>query len=53
MRLLLLYAKGWKGVRMKTEAPMEKNRVVGGMLYLVSTPIGNLSDLSELDDLNI
>ena len=25
----------------------EKNRVVGGMLYLVSTPIGNLSDLSE------
>ncbi len=24
----------------------EKNRVVGGMLYLVSTPIGNLSDLS-------
>jgi 16S rRNA (cytidine1402-2'-O)-methyltransferase len=25
----------------------EKNRVVGGMLYLVSTPIGNLADLSE------
>ena len=25
----------------------EKNRVLGGMLYLVSTPIGNLSDLSE------
>ena len=25
----------------------EKNRVVGGTLYLVSTPIGNLADLSE------
>ena len=25
----------------------EKNKIVGGMLYLVSTPIGNLSDMSE------
>ncbi len=25
----------------------EKNRVVGGMLYIVATPIGNLSDISE------
>ena len=33
---------------MKNEATREeKNRVMGGMLYLVSTPIGNLSDLSE------
>ena len=25
----------------------EKNKIVGGMLYLVSTPIGNLADMSE------
>ncbi len=25
----------------------QKNKTVGGMLYLVSTPIGNLSDISE------
>ena len=25
----------------------EKNKIVGGMLYVVATPIGNLSDISE------
>lgn len=30
-----------------TEQANEKNRVLGGVLYLVGTPIGNLSDLSE------
>ena len=29
---------------MKTE---EKNKVIGGVLYLVATPIGNLADMSE------
>ena len=31
----------------KSISSEEKNAVVGGTLYLVSTPIGNLSDLSE------
>ena len=31
----------------RTSADVEKNRVEGGMLYLVATPIGNLGDLSE------
>lgn len=29
------------------EQTSEKNRVLGGVLYLVGTPIGNLADLSE------
>ena len=34
-------------MKKQTIAPEEKNRVTGGTLYLVATPIGNLSDLSE------
>lgn len=32
---------------MKNVEELEKNRVVGGMLYIVATPIGNLADMSE------
>lgn len=32
---------------MKTYDTTEKNKVLGGMLYIVATPIGNLSDISE------
>ncbi len=30
-----------------TSDSREKNAIVGGTLYLVATPIGNMSDLSE------
>ena len=32
---------------MKNADSLEKNRVERGMLYVVATPIGNLSDISE------
>jgi len=34
-------------VKKSERFPEEKNRVEGGKLYLVATPIGNLADLSE------
>ncbi|MBQ2308533.1 MAG: rRNA small subunit methyltransferase 1, partial [Clostridia bacterium] len=32
---------------MKTFDSAEKNKTLGGMLYVVATPIGNLADISE------
>ena len=32
---------------MKNGEIREKNKVVGGMLYIVATPIGNLADIGE------
>ena len=32
---------------MRSSNDNEKNKVVGGMLYIVATPIGNLADISE------
>ena len=32
---------------MRNGDTLEKNRVIGGMLYIVATPIGNLADIGE------
>jgi hypothetical protein len=32
-------------LKMKNCETREKNKVVGGMLYIVATPIGNLADI--------
>jgi 16S rRNA (cytidine1402-2'-O)-methyltransferase len=34
-------------LKMKNCETREKNKVVGGMLYIVATPIGNLADIGE------
>ena len=34
-------------LKMKNGEIREKNKVVGGMLYIVATPIGNLADIGE------
>ena len=33
--------------RMRNDEMREKNKVIGGMLYIVATPIGNLADMGE------
>ena len=33
--------------RMRNAEMREKNKVIGGMLYIVATPIGNLADMGE------
>ena len=32
---------------MRNDEMREKNKVIGGMLYIVATPIGNLADMGE------
>ena len=34
-------------IKSKNVSREDKNAIIGGVLYLVATPIGNLSDMSE------
>ena len=44
---MAVYEESFMSSVKRTSADVEKNKVEGGKLYLVATPIGNLADLSQ------